>query len=1233
MSSLAGLMSSPVFKTLSNFAQYVRVAPALAQIEAEAVGDQRDSVRLSLPYEQLSVFGRRYESSEPLSGLPLYAIAELGRLDLAPTAPMDDGMPPPPPPPRIHVPLGLLGTDHAGYASFDLGVLRTPEVVAALYREKVVEPGDPAEVGLAHLWVLPFADALLIVDALRNGDIGPHVIALRLEFDERRLDGRLLDRPMASMQNPNILDWRMSPGSFTLAGALLVGEDGCETLLPSNLSTQQFRFRQVARVAGRILESRTEIASNQGSDHRRQGTIERYRLGHVFDYTTEWFAIGHSLGALSYSLPLAPGEVVKLAIVDWSRSDAGSRTEDTGFSESLVHDQLRDRTLTESVHAVLDEWQRGGTIMGGVAASGGYGGGGMGVGAAGSLGGAYTTSSGTRDLTADTSQHVADAFHQASSAMRELRSTVVVQNEQAETSHVQTRIVANYNHGHALTMLYYEVLRHYRVVTRLASVRLAVLLDYAGRKTNFRDEGLLLAYRREIEDVLLDERLRACFDSLATVQQGRAAFEEAKAKPKAPEPGDAYIDHLAVTFTTGSGGSGGTDGAPFVDLAYTDGGTSNTWQIEPNDESDARRLGHPGYNDFEQGDVGTYGLHPQSPFQWKMLRGFVVGLDGGGDWRLDHIKLEGFTAAGDRILLFDADYGQDLPNDTTTTEFGTLKPPPGPPPPAIDTFVSQVDLQKVDLLMRHLEAHRYHYDRALWLDENANSRASSFEALTLGGQPLLDLIENRAVELSGDWMAFPVAAGSNTQVARAFEWRDEDPATPADAFVEQLLTLPTRGVFAEAKLGHCNANEVIDDTRFWDWQKSPIPYQAPDITGADAGSRYQAPTGLTPTPFPQSLVNIVNPPTLPDPTGLSDALEVLGTPNVFRDMSAAQEVGTLLGKLSDNATSLASQGMKSSGRQDLLKDIREAPELSSTQKSKLVGDLLTKDVGATAAPTTGSGTGTGASGSGTGTGSGSGTGSGTSTGATTPTTSTGGGTTTPPVPTPTPVTPPKPVSKGPGKPKLPDPAPAMKGLGFQLNFQRVKVATTATGRATVVVRPFGGGIGHDPEAYVPGVTTGPPTAAQTAAMPESWVSVRFDDGGLMLRSDHADGPGQITITAVYDLTVVSTPDVIAGVFVSDTAAHALDAKAQTFTMTNSTSYKKPVAGDIVTLKVLPHVETTVITAEDSSDLETQLAAKVGGSAVLTAEVSAADTTKTGTKHSRSVTLSYLTGGLDITQDA
>jgi gas vesicle protein len=241
---------------------------------------------------------------------------------------------------------------------------------------------------------------------------------------------------------------------------------------------------------------------------------------------------------------------VKLAVVDWSRADSGGRTEDTGLTESLVHDQVRDRTLTESVHAVLDEWQRGGSIMGGAAASGGAGiaGGGLtgaGIGLTAALGGAYSTSSGTRDLAAQTTQKIADSFHQASTAMRELRSTVLVQSNEAEASKVQTRVVANYNHSHALTLLYYEVLRHYRVVTRLASVRPVVLISYQGLGKTFDKPDDVIPHRKLLESFLLDTRLMSCFDAAEKL----LAFTK-DTPPPTPDVGATKFVLFQLRFTT-----------------------------------------------------------------------------------------------------------------------------------------------------------------------------------------------------------------------------------------------------------------------------------------------------------------------------------------------------------------------------------------------------------------------------------------------------------------------------------------------------------------------------------------------------------------------------------------------------------------------------------------------------------------------------------------------------------
>jgi hypothetical protein len=99
------------------------------------------------------------------------------------------------------------------------------------------------------------------------------------------------------------------------------------------------------------------------------------------------------------------------------------------------------------------------------------------------------------------------------------------------------------------------------------------------------------------------------------------------------------------------------------------------------------------------------------------------------------------------------------------------------------------------------------------------------------------------------------------------------------------ISVPTRGVYAEAVMGQCDACEKKDDTRFWRWEESPLPDEPAPIEPISTDSR-QAPEGDgKPTPLPQPIVNIQNAPGLPDPLGLSQAMQILSRSDIFRDPS------------------------------------------------------------------------------------------------------------------------------------------------------------------------------------------------------------------------------------------------------------------------------------------------------------------------------------------------------------
>ena len=269
-----------------------------------------------------------------------------------------------------------------------------------------------------------------------------------------------------------------------------------------------------------------------------------YRRGALLEYEDDLAAGGSRAGEVLYSLPLAPCESVDIAIVDWSRSEETARGEDLEFGEQLVHNQRRDRAVQETVRATLSEWQRGGSFMGslGLAGSSGWLSGVLGI------GGGYATSSGTRNIAADAIQQLSDSVAQASASVRRLHSTVVVSASQTERDRVETRTVTNHNHCHALTVLYYEIVRHFLVSTRLARKRDVILVKRP--LISFTRDALaeIRRHRRALESALLDSKLTGCFDALDKLLCVEQAFERGATSVT---PADAEVGLIKLRFTTG----------------------------------------------------------------------------------------------------------------------------------------------------------------------------------------------------------------------------------------------------------------------------------------------------------------------------------------------------------------------------------------------------------------------------------------------------------------------------------------------------------------------------------------------------------------------------------------------------------------------------------------------------------------------------------------------------------
>ena len=787
---------------------------------------------------------------------------------------------------RTAYPLGVLASDHVGYLSWDLTRLPTAvrDAVNGRIQGLVGAENDDNASPEASIWIYPMGLPLLRQDVLEQRRFAADAVLFRLEADFPPLPPAVANLGVRALQNPGLADWRLSPGSFAAVPQALIGSDGCETLTPANFATSQFHMRQVVRLNQNV----------EGTTHP-----ECY----VNEYTVSLIPIGHSLGQLRYSLPLAPGESVRLAVVDWRRQDAAQRDQKTVVTEALVHGQTRDRTVSETVAAALSEWQRGGSVMGGLAAGGGASGpmGLLEVAGGGmlSVGAGYATSKGNRDLAGETVQKVTDAIHQASSSVRELQSTVVVQTDQHESENIMTRAFANYNRAHTMTILYYEVLQHYRVVTEYTRRTRAVLLP--GMNWDLGNELVLLNHRNVLEPELLDITLKPAFEALLRADKVRKdRARNPRLSIQHPGEKDTEFTHFLCHFYVG-------DEESVVALSMT--------LILKN--GTAIKLLHGGdenWNRAEQFNQErtefTIEAIPEAgagTIRWNDIDKFrFFQTSGGDDLRVVTVNIEGVGPAGRRWLHQHIPGTVYLYDHNGASHFFLSQNPPPPPPKIVaPTLPQELDLKDyalVERLKEHVQANDAHYRRLLDLARHPNSYALRFENEAWSESArVIDAVWPTPLEIMGSRVAFPLLDDKPlTKLELAKLELDTSP-------VERLISLPTRGVFAEAKLGHCNVAEEIDEseTRFWRWNDNPLPFAASDIAPVQPIQPTPQTPNLGPTSLPSPVAVIQAPLPVPDPTGMAAILKTLSTPDVFRDMSAKAEVQKLLEDLVEGAVDMA----------------------------------------------------------------------------------------------------------------------------------------------------------------------------------------------------------------------------------------------------------------------------------------------------------------------------------------
>ena len=582
-------------------------------------------------------------------------------------------------------------------------------------------------------------------------------------------------------------------------------------------------------------------------------------IGAMLTYSQSWFAQGVALGQLLHSLALAPGESTRMAMIDWSRRTSGKQEENLSETEALTNSTQHNRALSEVTSAVASEAQSGFSKTHAESHSsqeGGAAGFSLGPITLGDSSGSasnstdamsFSSSSGRRDLSASMAQNVMDSTQQNANAVRNRRASVIKEVSQEEHEKVSTRVVTNYNHMHALSIQYYEVIQIYRVAVKLSEVVKCLFIpmklinfENADMVRKFQAALLRAAIDKEAADMLANNYDAVDVKSLAT--EGFISLKNGGLIPHDIKEAGKVVSLPNETKLTGF----------YIMPASVDAALGVTVFLRDGTQMQGTRQGQNiKFPDTVYiYDITSIGMTNPKPAELPFM-------------------------ASINLLYKGVPFGFDI----------SIKLAASPASQNILTFTGGGIRSK---LIKHLQANRLYYSQAVYKSLDPATITLLLSEYAYGNKPLTVQIDPQPVTTAGNYLVFkthvnPDADGQMEVEREWAEWLAEHGIDFSNV-KQDIVPLPSGGVFGEAVLGRYNSAEKLDMTRFWNWQDSPIPITAPDIAPVQMGSRAQE-EDLKAGNFSQPLVNIVSPTSLPEPTGMAAALQTIANGNMFRDMS------------------------------------------------------------------------------------------------------------------------------------------------------------------------------------------------------------------------------------------------------------------------------------------------------------------------------------------------------------
>ena len=634
-----------------------------------------------------------------------------------------------------------------------------------------------------------------------------------------------------------------------------------------------------------------------------------------------WYARGLALGNLLHSVALAPGEVTQIAVTNWNHTTSSSSSDLVSQQDSTAEADQQNRTVTEVQDSALQEHTSGQSFadssstssasaessikaegkLGFMSASGTI------TGTSDSFGASHTVSTAvarnddTKNLAMNANQNVSAITQRQAEASRTRRAAVVREVSQSENETLTTRVLANYNHMHSLTIMYFEVVEIYNLKTRVVDADRLLFLPFI-----VRDVPELIPRFRSI-----------------LIRAAKAA-----GKPAIAEAINNY-----------------------------DPGSSNPKSLDPQIQQMDQAISQTNAT-LAALSAQQKSISDQFAVKWKSLNDTLATLT-------SQAAASPLTTISSQIQaqLVKAQLAQMTASENATLQ--PLKASQQLAQAQLAAFTTRSrNLSSAKLLLQNLETtlndNRLFFNQAVWLSLAPSEvlglarRRNVFK-----GERIYEQIDPKPVALTGNYVAY--RWGFQDPAERlAFKKQFVQPyiGDPDQelATVKANIAVATGGVFGEAVLGSGVSAEKIDLSRFWNWKDSMIPILPTSINPLTAVAPTMQDLNTEPGKLDESSAKLGQLQELPAPSGFGALAQTMQA-QVFRDMSGQEllkslaEATTAAAASSEqNAAQLASANLKAGldFMSDMASKALSAAAAPETGGGSLLGGMLkSKDGGGT----------------------------------------------------------------------------------------------------------------------------------------------------------------------------------------------------------------------------------------------------------------------------------------------